>query len=300
MKQWTKKFAVASLAAALAISLPTALQAEAREKIRIGCSPSPHAEILEHLKPDFEAAGLDVEVVVFTDYDTPNRALDDGDIDANYFQHVPYLEDFCEKNQLNLEVLCGVHLEPMAVFSARYKSLDEVQEGDEVFIPNDTVNGARALLILQAEGLIELDPKSGLEATEKDIIKNEKKLKFRAMDAVQIPHSYEDAALAVINGNYAIENGLDPIKDSVAIEGKSSPYVNVVAVRKGEVDKEAFVKLKKVLLSDKVSEFIKERYDGAVVAAAYDPETDKLDSVKEDQAKADAHDTTEMDAKESK
>lgn len=235
--------------------------------IRIGVSPAPHAAIVKQVIPELEKEGIKVEIVEYTDYVIPNNALAEGEIDANFFQHIPYFEEFIASNKLDLENLGGVHIEPMGVFSKKYKSLDELVDGDEVMIPNDPTNGGRALLLLEAQGIIKLKENAPVTATEKDIVENPKNLKITALEAAAIPKSYEDAAIAVINGNYAIDNGLNPVKDSIAIEGASSPFVNIVAVRKGDAAQEKFQKLIKALNSDKVREYIEKNYDGSVVPA---------------------------------
>lgn len=237
------------------------------ELLRIGLSPAPHAAIVEQIVPLLEAEGVKLEIIEYTDYVIPNNALAEGEIDANYFQHIPYFDDFIAANNLDLENLGGVHIEPMGVFSTKISSLDELQDGDEVMIPNDPTNAGRALLLLQAQGVIKLKDGGSVTSTEADISENPKNLKFTALEAAAIPKSYEDASIAVINGNYAIDNGLNPVEDSIAIEGKDSPYVNIVAVRKGDAQKEKFQKLIKALQSDIVKEFIEKTYDGSVVPA---------------------------------
>ncbi len=237
------------------------------ELLRIGLSPAPHAAIVEQIVPLLEAEGVKLEIIEYTDYVIPNNALAEGEIDANYFQHIPYFEDFITANKLDLENLGGVHIEPMGVFSTKINSLDELQDGDEVMIPNDPTNAGRALLLLQAQGVIKLKDGGSVTSTEADVSENPKNLKFTALEAAAIPKSYEDVSIAVINGNYAIDNGLNPVEDSIAIEGKDSPYVNIVAVRKGDAQKEKFQKLIKALQSDIVKEFIEKTYDGSVVPA---------------------------------
>ena len=215
-------------------------------KIVVGVSPTPHGEIVEGLKDEFEKEGLDVEVVNFDDYIQPNLQLESGDLDANYFQHKPYLDSFTEERNIeNLEVLGYVHIEPMALYSEKYKSVDEIEDGSEIIIPNDPSNGAR----------------------EKDIKENPKNLKFTAMDAPSIAQVYKDSGAAVINSNFAIAQGLDPVKDSIKIESKDSPYANLVAVRKEDVEKEKFKKFIKVLNSEESKKFIEEKFEGAVIPA---------------------------------
>lgn len=236
-------------------------------KIIIGVSPVPHAEITEALKDEFAKEGLDVEVKVFDDYVQPNLALDQGDIDANFFQHIPYLENFSKERGLNLVSLGSVHIEPMGLYSDKIKSLDELKDGDEVLIPSDPSNGRRALLLLEKNGLITLKDNTKEDITEKDIDQNTKNLKFTPVEAANIPNVYKDAALAAINTNYALGAGLNPSKDAIVLEDKDSPYANIIAVRKGDETKEKFQKLIKVFQSDACKKFIEEKYNGEIYPA---------------------------------
>ena len=236
-------------------------------KIIIGVSPVPHAEITEALKDEFAKEGLDVEVKVFDDYVQPNLALDQGDIDANFFQHIPYLENFCKERGLNLVSLGSVHIEPMGLYSDKIKSLDELKDGDEVLIPSDPSNGRRALLLLEKNGLITLKDNTKEDITEKYIDQNTKNLKVTPVEAANIPNVYKDAALAAINTNYALGAGLNPSKDAIVLEDKDSPYANVIAVRKGDETKDKFQKLIKVFQSDACKKFIEEKYKGEIYPA---------------------------------
>lgn len=242
--------------------------ADGDNKIVIGVSPTPHGEIIEGLKPEFEKEGLDVEVVNFDDYIQPNLQLEAGDLDANYFQHKPYLDSFTEERNIdNLDVLGYVHIEPMALYSEKYKSVDEIEDGAEIIIPNDPSNGARALILLENAGLIKLKDHTNLNSTEKDIAENPKNLKFTAMDAPSIAQVYKDSGAAVINSNFAIGQGLDPTSDSIFLESTDSPYANLVAIRKEDADKEKFQKFLKVLNSEEAKKFIEETFKGAVIPA---------------------------------
>ena len=236
-------------------------------KIIIGVSPVPHAEITEALKDEFAKEGLDVEVKVFDDYVQPNLALDQGDIDANYFQHIPYLINFAKERGLNLENLGSVHIEPMGLYSDKIKSLDELKDGDEVLIPSDPSNGRRALLLLEKNGLITLKDDTKEDITEKDIDQNTKNLKFTPIEAANIPNVYKDAALAAINTNFALGAGLNPSADAIALEDKDSPYANIIAVRKGDETKDKFQKLIKVFQSDACKKFIEDTYKGEIYPA---------------------------------
>lgn len=236
-------------------------------KIKIGVSPNPHSQLVSLVLEDLKADGVEIEIVEFTDYVKPNLALDSGDLDANFFQHGPYFENFILQENLNLVSLGNVHVEPMALYSNDLKSIEDLADGSKVAIPNDTVNGGRALLLIEANGLIKLKDGAGVEATEKDIIENPKNLNFIALEAAATPTTLQDVDAAVINGNYALDAGLNPLKDGLIIEGGDSPYANLVAVRKGEETKEKFVKLLKSLQSEKVRQFIVETYEGGVAPA---------------------------------
>ena len=277
MKNFKKLFLLGSVVLSLALTgcggakkddTKAEAPADGDNKIVIGVSPTPHGEIIEGLKPEFEKEGLDVEVVNFDDYIQPNLQLEAGDLDANYFQHKPYLDSFTEERNIdNLDVLGYVHIEPMALYSEKYKSVDEIEDGAEIIIPNDPSNGARALILLEDAGLIKLKDKTNLNSTEKDIAENPKNLKFTAMDAPSIAQVYKDAGAAVINSNFAIGQGLDPTKDSIFLEPTDSPYANLVAIRKEDADKEKFKKFLKVLNSEEAKKFIEEKFKGAVIPA---------------------------------
>ena len=245
----------------------TEAQTDDDNKIIIGVSPVPHAEITEALKDEFAKEGIEVEVKVFDDYVQPNLALDQGDIDANFFQHIPYLENFSKERGLNLVSLGSVHIEPMGLYSDKIKSLDELKDGDEVLIPNDPSNGRRALLLFEKNGLITLKDDTKEDLTEKDIDQNTKNLKFTPIEAANIPNVYKDAALAAINTNFALGAGLNPSADAIALEDKDSPYANVIAVRKGDETKDKFQKLIKVFQSDACKKFIEDTYKGEIYPA---------------------------------
>lgn len=236
-------------------------------EIKIGVTPEPHSKLVNLILDDLKAEGVNVKIVEFTDYVQPNLALASGDLDANFFQHGPYFEDFINKENLDLVSLGNVHVEPMALYSDDYNSIDDLKDGAKIGIPNDTVNGGRALLLLESNGLIKLKDGVGVEATENDIVENSKNFKITALEAAALPSTLQDLDAAVINGNYAIDAGLNPIKDGLLVEGKDSPYANLVAVRAGEENEDKFVKLLKALQSDKVKEYILENYDGGVVPA---------------------------------
>lgn len=236
--------------------------------IVIGATPTPHGEILEEVREALEEDGYALEIVEFTDYVLPNNALDKGDLDANFFQHLPYLEDFNAKNSTELVSAGSIHYEPMGLFAGKTASIDELADGAEIGVPNDTTNEARALLLLQEKGLIKLKADAGLEATPKDIEENPKNLSIKELEAAQLGRSLQDMDMAVINGNYALGADLK-ISDALAIEEKESlaaqTYGNVIAVRKGEESSEKTQALLKALNTDAIKKFIEEKYEGAVV-----------------------------------
>jgi D-methionine transport system substrate-binding protein len=233
--------------------------------LSVGVNPVPHGELLELIKEDLSAQGIELKIVVFTDYVQPNAALIAGELDANYFQTIPYLES-SEEWKNALAFLWGVHVEPYGLYSVKYKNLGDIPDGATIAINNDPANEGRALLLLEANGLIRLDPASGLRATPRDITDNPKNLKFRELEAAQLPRSLQDVDAATINGNYALEAGFNPVRDSLIIEGADSPYVNGLVVRKGSEGDPRLEALKKVLLTQKVRDYIAANYDGGVVA----------------------------------
>jgi len=264
-----KKILSLVLITLLSVSLLAACGKETSDSnsIIIGVSPNPHEDIVEVIIDDLEEEGIEVELKTFNDYKTPNIALDDGEIDANFFQHEPYLDDFVENEGVDLVSLGGIHIEPMAVYSSRLDSFDDIEDGSEIAIPNDTVNGGRALILLENHGLIKLDEDVGLEATENDIVDNPKDITFTTLEAAIIPNSLDDVDAAVINGNYALEADLNPVGDGLIIEDSDSPYANILAVRAGEEDEDKFTKLLEALQSDKIKDYIENEYNGAIVPA---------------------------------
>ena len=233
--------------------------------IRIGVSPRPHRELIEFIEEDLENEGIELEIVEFDDYVKPNLALAENELDANFFQHEPYMNNFKEENNIDIISIGGVHIEPMGLYSSKYKSIDELEDGSEIAIPNDPTNGGRALLLLEKHGIIGLKEDAGILATENDVEENPKNLKFTALEAAYLPRVLNEVDGAIINGNYALEADLIPTKDSILLEEKDSPYANIIAIRNGEEDQERFTKLMKVLQSDKVRKFIEESYEGGVI-----------------------------------
>ncbi len=237
--------------------------------LRVGATPVPHAEILQFIKDNLaQQAGLELEIVNFTDYVQPNIALNDGQIDANFFQHVPYMEEFGAQRGINMVAVARVHIEPLGIYSNRVESLDAVPDGAVVAIPNDPTNGGRALQLLAANGLITLNEGAGTTATVRDIAANPKNLQIRELEAAQLPRALDDTTLAVINTNYALEAGLSPGEDALALEsGENNPYANVLTVLEGHQNDPRVQKLAELLNSPEVKQFIEERYNGAVVPA---------------------------------
>ena len=239
------------------------------KKIVIGASPSPHADILKVAKKELKKEGYELEIKEYSDYVQPNTALESGDLDANYFQHKPYLDDFNKKKKTHLVSAGMIHYEPFGIFPGKTKTLKDLKKGATVAVPNDTTNEARALLLLQDQGLIKLKDGAGLTATKKDIVENKKDLAIKEIEAAQIPRSLKDVDVAVVNGNYALQAGLKVNKDALATEDADSvgakTYGNIVAVKKGNEKSAAIKALIKALKSDTVKKYINDKYDGAVV-----------------------------------
>ena len=235
-------------------------------KIVVGATPEPHAALLSLVVDDLAAQGITLEVKEFTDYVTPNDAVEYGEIDANYFQHIPYLESFNTEHGYHLVNAGGIHVEPIALYSKKYSSLSDIPNGAVIAIPNDPTNEGRALLLLQSAGLIKLKDNAGLEAIPLDIVENPKNLKFSEIEAATLPRILSDVDAAVINGNYAIPAGLVATRDGLFVEGADSPYVNVIAVKAGNENNPAVKALVEALKSDKVKAYVAEHYkNGEVV-----------------------------------
>lgn len=237
--------------------------------LKIGVSPVPHADIIRFVQENLAAdAGLELSIVEFTDYVQPNLALNDGQIDANFFQHVPYMEDFGKEHKIDLAAVASVHIEPLGIYSRKVKALSEVPAKALVTIPNDSTNSGRALRLLEANGLIKLKADAGVSATVQDIIENPLELEIKELEAAQLSRSLEDTTLAVINGNYAIDAGLVPAKDALALEsGEGNPYANVLTVLKSRENDEGIRKLAALLNSPEVKKFLEDNYQGSVLPA---------------------------------
>lgn len=242
---------------------------EAKGTITVAASATPHAEILEQAKPILEKEGWELEVTVFDDYVQPNLVVESDEFDANYFQHIPYLDNFNEEQGTHLVNAGGIHYEPFGIYPGTKSTLDELEDGDTIAVPNDTTNEARALLLLQDNGIITLKEGAGLEATVKDIEENPKNIKIQELEAAQVARVKDEVAFVVLNGNYALEAGFSVGQDSVAYEKADSEaaktYVNVIAVKEGNENSEAIQALVNALKSEEITNYINETYDGAVI-----------------------------------
>lgn len=255
------------LAGLVLVSSVVGLNAAANEKLSIAATPVPHAEILEHIKPALAKEGIDLEIKVFTDYVQPNQQVADKQLDANFFQHKPYLDTFNKEKGTNLVSVGLVHVEPFGAYSKKIKATGELKDGALVAIPNDPSNGARALLLLQQQDLIKLKDPGNLLATSRDIVENPKNLKFKELEAATLPRVLDDVDIALINTNYALEAGLNPTQDALFIEDAESPYANLVATIVENEKSEDIAKLIKALQSEDVKAFIAEKYKGSIVPA---------------------------------
>lgn len=269
-KMIMKKLVSFGLSLALAASaLSMTAFAEEDKTITVAASATPHAEILEQAKPLLKEQGWDLEVTVFDDYVQPNLVVESGDFDANYFQHIPYLENFNEEQGTHLVNAGGIHYEPFGIYPGTKASLDELEDGDVIAVPNDTTNEARALLLLEANGVIKLKEDAGLTATVKDIEENPKNVEIQELEAAQVPRVKDEVAFVVLNGNYALEAGFSVAKDAIAYETSDSEaaktYVNVIAVKEGNENSDKIKALVSVLKSDEIKNYITETYDGAVI-----------------------------------
>lgn len=235
------------------------------QTLQVAATPVPHAEILEFLKPTLVKQGVTLEVKVFTDYVQPNIQVAEGRLDANFFQHQPYLDEFNASKGTKLVSVAGVHVEPFGAYSSKIKDLSELKDGAQVAIPNDATNGGRALLLLQTAGVLTLKPEAGITATARDIADNPKKLRIRELEAATLPRVLNQVDLALINTNYALEAGLNPMEDALVIEGADSPYVNILVTRENNQQNPALLKLVEALKTAEVKAFILEKYQGAVV-----------------------------------
>ena len=240
-----------------------------KKTITVAASQTPHSEILAEAAKILEKQGYELKVTVFDDYVQPNNVVESGEFDANYMEHVPYMEQFNKENGTHIVNAGGIHYEPFGIYPGTKKKLDDLAEGDTIAIPNDTTNEARALLLLQDNGLLTLKDGAGLTATINDIKENPKKLKFQELEAAQVAKVKDEVAFVVLNGNYALEAGYSVSKDSIAYEKADSEaaktYVNIIGVKEGNENSDAIKALVKVLKSDDIKKFINDKYDGAVI-----------------------------------
>ena len=269
-KTFKKILAVTLTGVILASSLTGCGKSKKDDKtIKIAASATPHAEILEKAKPLLEKKGYKLEIKVFDDYVQPNQVVESGEFDANYFQHIPYLESFNKEKGTHLVNAGGIHYEPFGIYPGKKKSLDDIAKGDSIAVPNDTTNEARALQLLQDNGIIKLKDGVGLEATVNDIVDNPYDVKIVELEAAQVARVVDETAFVVLNGNYALQAGFSVGKDSIASEKADSEaaqtYVNIIAVKEGNENKDSIKSLVEVLKSDEIKEYINETYDGAVV-----------------------------------
>ncbi|WP_019534993.1 MetQ/NlpA family ABC transporter substrate-binding protein [Paenibacillus ginsengihumi] len=278
-----KKMATVALSIVLAVSLAACGQKPAEQPsgqqngaapadnkevtLKVGATAKPHAEILNAIKPKLKEEGVNLEVKEFTDYVQPNVQVFEKQLDANFFQHRPYLEQMNKDKSMDLVEVVGVHIEPFGAYSKKIKSVDELKDGAVVAVPNDPSNSARALLLLEKNGLIKLKEDVGVNGTVKDIVENKKNLEIRELEAAMLPRVLDEVDLALINTNYALEAGLVPTKDALFIEDSNSPYVNILVSRPDNKDSEAMQKLANALTSEDVKTFIKNTYNDAVVPA---------------------------------
>ncbi len=268
-----KKFTAVLLAGVLAVGTLSGCAGKGGgddKVIKVAASATPHAEILEKAKPVLAEKGYDLQVTVFDDYVQPNEVVESGDFDANYFQHIPYLDSFNAEKGTHLVNAGGIHYEPFGIYPGTRKSLSDVAEGDSIAVPNDTTNEARALLLLQDNGFITLKEGAGLTATVNDIQENPYNLEIVELEAAQVPRVVSEVAFVVLNGNYALEAGYSVGKDALAYERADSEaaktYVNVIAVKEGSEGKEKIKALVEALKSDDIKSYIEETYDGAVIS----------------------------------
>jgi D-methionine transport system substrate-binding protein len=277
-----KKVVVSVLSAVLAFSLAACGKTEtapapstggqqggAQQEVtlKVGATPVPHAEILKFIQPKLKEQGVNLEIKEFTDYVQPNVQVNEKQLDANFFQHKPYLEQFNKDQNMNLVEVVPVHIEPFGAYSKKIKSIAELPDGATIAVPNDPTNNGRALALLEKNGIIKLKEGVGINGTVKDIVENKKNVQFKEVEAAMLPRVLEEVDLALINTNYALEAKLVPTKDALIIEDKESPYANYLVARPDNKDSEAIQKLAKALNSPEVKKFIEEQYKGAIVPA---------------------------------
>lgn len=261
--EWNVKKFITSIVVGLLLSLP--LLATATETIKVGVTPGVHEEIMEIVAEILAEQGIKVEIITFQDYVTPNLALAEGEIDVNSYQHEPFLRSFVADRKVELVKLAPTISFPIGLYSRRISSLDELRKRAVVAIPNDPTNGGRVLVLMEKAGLIKLKPGLGIKATVFDIVENPRNLIIKELDAAQLPRALEDVDIAAINTNYAIEAGLNPVRDSIYLEGTDSPYVNILAVRKGDENKPLLQALVNAYHSQRIIDFVTKKYEGSLI-----------------------------------
>ncbi len=278
MKKTLRKLFAAALVGALSVSMlagcgsskgDSKKDSAENKTIKVAASATPHAEILEYAKTALKEKGYDLEVTIFDDYVKPNEVVESGEFDANYFQHEPYLNSFNEEKGTHLVIAGKIHYEPFGIYPGTKKSLDDIADGDTIAVPNDTTNEARALLLLQDNGIIKLKDGAGINATVNDIEENPHNIEIVELEAAQVARVVDETSFVVLNGNYALQAGFSVSKDALAYETSDSEaaktYVNVIAVKEGNENNEAIKALVDVLKSDDVKKYINNTYDGAVL-----------------------------------
>ena len=244
---------------------PAQTAASSAKVLTVGVTPVPGGDLMKEITPILAKEGITLKTVEFSDYIQPNLALSDGSLDANLFQHKPYLDDFIREHNLKLESFAPVFIAPIGIYSKTLQKPQDIADGSRVAIPNDPTNGSRALLLLEREGLLKLRTDGPFLKSPADITENPKNLQIVEVEAAQLPRSLEDVALAVINCNFALGAGLNPMKDAIALEGKDSPYVNIVAIRAGDAGRPELASLKKALTTPAMKKFIEEKYQGSII-----------------------------------
>jgi D-methionine transport system substrate-binding protein len=262
-----KRLVATLLCTAVALTLTLSGCTSRQKPLVVGATAVPHAQILAVVAAELKKEGIELKVVEFNDYVQPNLQLAEKQLDANFFQHIPYLEKFSAEHKLDLTYIARVHIEPVGLYTQKHSKDAPVTAGAKIALPNDVTNLGRALLLLQSQGLIKLKPETGITATPLDIVENPQGLKFVELEGAQLPRALADVDYAVINGNFALQAGLNPVRDSVFIEGSDSVYVNVLAVRKESASDPRLQKLAAALNSPAVREFIEQTYQGSVVPA---------------------------------
>ena len=308
MKSAIKKIISAGLIAAICVfaagcgSSNDSKGDQAKKEIKVGVTAGPHAEIMDEVAKEAAKQGITIKVVEFNDYVQPNEVVESGDFDANYFQHIPYLDQFNEEKGTHLVNAGGIHYEPFGIYPGTKDSLDDLEDGDSIAVPNDTTNEARALLLLQDNGIITLKDGAGLNATVKDIAENPHNVEIVELEAAQVARVTGETAYVVLNGNYALEAGFSVGKDALAYEKSDSEaaktYVNVIAVKEGNENSDKIKALVDVLKSDEIKDFINEKYDGAVIPFDDSADTEEAAAEETDSKDADSKDEAKDDAAE--